>query len=259
MPLPAPVMTAILAGRFHCCSPCLLRVFAGGTGGPGRRADPARRPAPTRRCRRRASPRRRPRPRDTVKASASGTGLPLQQPAEKQRGQRIAAACRLDRQTRGFDRPDAVGRGGEHREPVGAGSRLVTSTIPDPAAQCRGGGGGLGEAGDAAARQPFELESVRGGDVGHGECPLAVPFGDAGADIPPRPDIAHDRVAAIECLRVCGFDAGDDVEQHRARSRARRDSPTAPRRSAATGPIRRCLRIKRRRCRSAPPSPRHLP
>ena len=41
-------------------------------------------------------------------------------------------------------------------------------------------------------------------------------LGNAGADIIPKPNVPHDRIAAEQRTRIGPFDPGDDVEQHRA-------------------------------------------
>ncbi len=127
-----------------------------------------------------------------------GQRFALQQPAEKECGSRIAATSGLDRKARGFRGPDAFGSGGDDGEPVGrrfeAGDKHDARSAPAQRLGCRPG---FRDGADRFAGQPFEFEAVGRDDIGDGERAVTVEFGDACADIPSRPDVAHDRIAAI--------------------------------------------------------------
>ena len=217
MPLPAPVMTAILSGvaifRFPYQLLSLKTEPASATTSSSCAATSANSPLAGRSV---ASI--TPQIAAMVSGERLGQRLAFEQPAEKERGDGIAAAGRLDRQARGFDRPDAVRAGGDARRPgQSASSRLVTSTMPGPRSRSPAAAAAASaRVATGRAGQPFELEAVRRDDVGHSDRMVAVEFRDAGADIPAGPDIAHDRVAGKQCPRVRLLDPADDVEQHRA-------------------------------------------
>ena len=88
--------------------------------------------------------------------------------------------------------------------------------------------------------QPFQLELVGRGDIGQRQGAVAEEFRDAGADIDAGPDIADHRVAAPQRRRVGRLHPRHRVEDRRRRSRHRRYSPTAPRRSWPARRARRC-------------------
>ena len=90
---------------------------------------------------------------------------------------------------------------------------------PAKIAVVTGAGSGIGRLCQAAHRptaQPFELETVWGHDIRQRQRVVAKEFRDAGPDIVAEPGISHDRIAAEQRAGICLFDAGDDIEQHRA-------------------------------------------
>ena len=105
-------------------------------------------------------------------------------------------------------------RRGDRRRPPAGDERDPRAQLP----QRRDGTRRRRRCATGRPRQPFELEPVRRDDVGDASALRAVELRDTGAGRISKPDIAHDRVAAVERLRVSRLGPCDDVEQYRAGS-----------------------------------------